>query len=71
MNVYRVIGQGWYGGGMAIVAARDESRAKVIAGGIVDNIWRTDYAKSNDVELLEHLDWPNDESVIANFEIGE
>lgn len=71
MNVYRIIGQGMYGAGMALVAARDEHRAKVLAGKIIDNAWNTDYKGSNDIYVVDGLSWGNDETVITSFEYGE
>ena len=71
MDVYRIVGHGNYGGGMAIVAARDEHRAKVLAGGIHDSTWHVDYKNSNDVYVIDGLEWHNEETVITSFEFGE
>lgn len=71
MNVYRIIGQGHYGAGMALVAASDEHRAKTLAGKIVDTMWNTDYKGSNDIYVVDGLSWNNSETVITSFEYGE
>ena len=74
MNVYQITGWGSYGGGMAIIAARDEHRAKEVSKTIIDSIWHTNYA-DGDIELIdaddERLEWHGNEAVITHFETGE
>jgi hypothetical protein len=68
MKVYAIRGRGWYGGGIAIVAAVDEETALRVAGTIIDPNWRTDYANGDVTELELTADRGG---VVDHFEMGE
>jgi len=70
MNVYSVKAFGTYGGGMAIVAARDDAHAREIAGNIVDNQWQTKYHQPESVTQLP-LSYEGDPIVVDHWEYGE
>lgn len=69
MNVYAIKASGRYGGGMAVVAAEDESAARLIGETIQDRMWRTDYSKG-DIELLP-CQCAAPARVIFHYEVGE
>ena len=71
MRVYSVRGQGIYGGGLAIIAAANETEARQIAKTIRDETWHTRYG-GDDSEIAE-LEGVTAEraGVVDHFETGE
>lgn len=70
MNLYTLKARGNYGGGMAVVAAADEQRARELASTIRDSTWQTDYRNAYEVTLLR-VHYVDKEGVLDHFETGE
>lgn len=70
LSVYSVIGDGQYGGGMAIVAASTPEEARSVAGTIRDDMWLTDYLNARQTNALP-LIFDGEPCVIAHYETGE
>jgi hypothetical protein len=71
MNVYVIQASGMYGGGVAIVAAMEEYRAKELATLVRQRgSWNVRYDKPEKVTLLP-VKYSGAEMVLYNFETGE
>ena len=70
MKVWELIGNGHYGGGMAIIAAKTEKEAKALGGKILDSIWNTNYLKPESIKALP-LSYRGKARCITHFETGE
>jgi hypothetical protein len=68
MKVFAIRGNGWYGGGIAIIAAVDEVAARELAKTIPADQWRTDYVKGEISELELTAERAG---VVDHFEMGE
>ena len=69
MSVYALTGWGELGGGMAIIAAENETEAKSLCIGL-DPTWKTDYQKPSSVEILP-VEYHGPARVLCHFEAGE
>lgn len=70
MNVYSVKAYGNYGGGMAVVAAKDEDEAIELASRIVDHSWHTAYGLPQEVIILPCV-YNGIPMALDHFETGE
>lgn len=69
--LYKIIADGEYGQGVAIVAATSELQAREIAATIkVDDVWNVSYANPVEVELLESCSASGAPRVVTHFETG-
>jgi hypothetical protein len=68
MKVWKIIGNGYYGQGMAVVAASDADSAREIASKIRD-YWNCDYAQG-ETDLLDFT-VTGKRRILCHFETGE
>lgn len=70
MNVYAISAYGSYGGGMAVVAAKDEEQAKKIAHSSIQDVWQTRYYLPTRIITLP-VEYTGPAAVLEHFETGE
>ena len=72
MYVWALKAEGWYAGGMAIIAAPDEATAIRLGATIAsEDHWAVAYGKPTSIELLPVSFEGNEPCVLAHFEMGE
>lgn len=71
MRVFALEAYGNYGGGLAIVAAEDESAAKQLASKIRDGMWNVQYGKPTEISVLPSIVHKGAAEVIYHYETGE
>jgi hypothetical protein len=69
MNVYAIKGDGYDGGGLAIVAAKNEKEAIEIASHI-ESYWNVNYTEYQNIEKLP-VQYNGEPKVLISFETGE
>lgn len=69
MKLYSIKAYGNYGGGMAIVAAKNEGRARVIVNEVPQDIWNVRYHSPQSVNEIGITD--GEERVLDHYETGE
>lgn len=69
MKVFALKARGYYGGGMAIVAAEDAETAMAMANAVEDSVWHVNYAEAYEVTELPVV--ATAAGVLAHHETGE
>jgi hypothetical protein len=71
VKVWAIEAYGYYGGGLAIIAADTEAEAIAIGATIVDQSWRTDYGKPDEISELLDVTAAGLARVLTHYETGE
>ena len=73
LNIYKIEGQGHYGGGVVLVAANTPEEAADIGNKLSSNIWNVRYEPSKAVQVnnINYSGAGNEAQVILHYEMGE
>ncbi len=73
LNIYKIVGQGRYGGGVVLVAANTPKEAAAIGNRLSGDIWNVVYkqSKAEQINNINYSGVGNEAQVILHYEMGE
>ncbi len=73
LTIYKIEGQGRYGGGVVLVAANTQEEAAEIGNEMSGNVWGVRYEPTNAVQVssINYSGAGNEAQVLLHYEMGE